>query len=352
MPVINALLTRGDEIVAVAEQDGCEIGLEDRGCRVINLSIDSQGINPLRDLALMMKLRQIYATEKPDIILNFTIKPVIFGTLSSKPLNIPVINTITGLGTAFINDTWLTWVVHRLYRWSLSGPRRVVFQNEEDLIFFKERALITGNPITIIPGSGVDLMKFRKVPVPRNEPVTFLLIARMLKHKGIYEFVEAARALKSPNARFQLLGPIGVANRTAISKIEVSKWVDEGIVEYLGHTDDIRPFVEQAHCIVLPSYREGMPRALIEAAAMGRPLIATRVAGCREVVRHEVNGYLCAPREALDLTRKLREFMKLSHMCRQKMGDASRDIAKHFDVKKVIESYLKLIDIELARTEA
>jgi glycosyltransferase involved in cell wall biosynthesis len=351
-PIIDALLARGHEVVVVAGRDGSEDRLRDRGCRVVSFSIDSKGINPLRDLALIIKLRNFYARQRPDVILNFTIKAVIYGTLSAKLIKIPVINTITGLGTAFIENNWLTHVVQGLYRWSLPGPQSVIFQNEEDLALFKKRRLVTTNSITIVAGSGIDLKKFQKVPVPRLGPVTFLFIGRLLRDKGVCEFVEAARDLAThyPGTGFQLLGPLGMANRSAISAEEVSKWIDEGTIEYLGTTDDVRPFIKQAHCIVLPSYREGMPRALLEAAAMGRPLISTNVTGCREVVRHGINGYLCVPRDAADLALRMRNFIDLPYRERQRMGKASRSIAEErFDVRKVVKTYLELIDLELVR---
>lgn len=241
-----------------------------------------------------------------------------------------------------------------LYRLSLPGPQPMVFQNEEDLVLFRDRGLITINPIIVVRGSGVDLMEFHNTPVLQKDPTTFLLIARLLKDKGVREFVEAARMLRIdyPQVRFQLLGPLGVANRTAISVKQVANWVDEGVVDYLGSTDDVRSFIEKAHCIVLPSYREGMPRALLEAAAMGRPLIATDVTGCREVVRHGFNGYLCLPQQATDLACKMRMFMHLSYKDRQEMGEASRVMAEKFDVRKVVEAYLRLIDMELAKKSA
>jgi glycosyltransferase involved in cell wall biosynthesis len=352
MPIIDALLARGDEVLVVAGPDDSEVQLRKKGCKVFSLSVDAKGTSPLHDLALMFKLQRLYARQRPDVILNFTIKPVIYGTLSAKSISIPVINTITGLGTAFIRNTWLTRVVHNLYRSTLPGAQPVVFQNEEDLALFRERGLVTKNPITIVPGSGVDLTRFRPTSMPQGVPITFLFIGRLIKDKGIKELVAAARVVRTtyPHARFQLLGSLGAANRTAISAEDISRWVNEGVIEYLGSTGDVRPYVEQAHCVVLPSYREGMPRVLLEAAAMGRPLIATDVAGCRDVVRHGVNGYLCVPHEAADLASKMRNFIDLSFSERQEMGAASRAMAdERFDVSKVVDTYLGLIDVELAR---
>jgi len=349
-PIIAALTARGDRVIAIAGEDRSVAGLTQLGCDVVGLAVDSKGVNPLSDLALLFRLRRAFAAHRPDVVLNFTIKPVIYGTLAARSLRIPVINTITGLGTAFIKDTWLTRIVEGLYKLALPGPRPVVFQNSEDLALFKERRLVTDNPCTIVAGSGIDLQEFRARPLPKRGPVTFLLIARLLKDKGIAEYVEAAGIVRTyfPQIRFQLLGPLGVANRTAISKAELSNWVVEGVIEYLGETDDVRPFIKAAHCVVLPSYREGMPRVLLEAAAMGRPLIATNVTGCRDVVDDGVNGYLCAARDAGNLAFKMRAFLDLSWGERQKMGNASGAIAEaRFDVRRVVKTYLDLIDAQI-----
>jgi glycosyltransferase involved in cell wall biosynthesis len=214
-------------------------------------------------------------------VLNFTIKPVIYGSLAACALSVPVINTITGLGTAFIKDSWITKIVERLYRKALPRSNHVLFQNSDDLDLFREHNLLGTVPTGLVAGSGVDLSEPAVVPVPHKGPVTFLLIARLLRDKGVEEFVEAAHALKThyPDAPFQLLGPLGVANRTAIAEEQLQQWVTDVIVEYLGSTDDVRPFIAKAHCVVLPSYREGMPRVLLEAAADGTPAYRDRCHG-------------------------------------------------------------------------
>ena len=276
---------------------------------------------------------------------------MIYGTLAARFSGIPTINTITGLGTAFIQGGLLTKVVESLYRLALPGPRPIIFQNHDDLSLFRQRRLVTNNPCHVVPGSGIDLREFSSSPLPDGNWVNFLIIARLLRDKGIFEYVEAARQIRQRDsrARFQILGPTGVANRTAIEKSQIEDWVREGVIDYLGETDDVRPYIANADCVVLPSYREGMPRTLLEAAAMGRPLIATDVTGCRDVVDNEINGYLCAPREAGDLALKMRAFIDLTSAERQKMGTASREKAEsQFDVKRVVDTYLDLIDAQIA----
>ena len=352
-PIITELLNRGDMVTAIAGADGAEAQLLSMGCRYESLTIDSKGTNPMKDAWLAFSLSRHLAALRPDIILCFTIKPVIYGSLAAKWRGIAVINTITGLGTAFIEDAWITRVVQWLYKLALPGPLPVVFQNEDDLALFRERSLIGGNPVTVVAGSGVDLSLFDIVPMPKQGPVTFLMIARLLGDKGVREYADAARSVRRshPNVRFQLLGPLGVANRTAIAQSELQDWVASGAVDYCGETDDVRPFIAAAHCAVLPSYREGMPRVLLEAAAMGRPLIATDVTGCREVVIDGSNGFLCRVRDAGDLALKMEAFLALPPDTQRRMGEASRAIAmQRFDARGVAATYLGLIDKQLSET--
>jgi glycosyltransferase involved in cell wall biosynthesis len=350
-PLIEALLARGDEVAILAGADHSLADLERLGCTVVALPIDSKGTNPVRDLMLQRQIKRSLGRHQPRVLLNYTIKPVIFGTRAASQLDIPVINTITGLGTTFIKDNWITRIVERLYRDALPRSHAVFFQNRDDLAEFTDRDLLRDVPTQIVSGSGVDLDMFASSPVAASKPDTFLLVARILKDKGVEEFVEAARLVKEhhPETRFQLLGPLGVANRTAISEADVSAWVKEGVVEYLGEADDVRPFIQQATCVALPSYREGMPRTLLEAAAMGRPIIATDVTGCREVVDHGSNGYLCSARDSHDLAAKIRQFIRLPHQQRQEMGKASRQLAEgRFDIRTVVNTYLHSIDQVIA----
>jgi glycosyltransferase involved in cell wall biosynthesis len=348
-PIVEALRQRGDKVTVVASADGSERELLEQGCDFVNVTFDAKGGNLLRDGMLLFSLQQQYSRLSPSIILNFTIKPVIYGTIAARLLNIPTLNTITGLGTAFIGNKWLTHLVEGLYKISLHGSGPVVFQNQEDLKLFRERRLIGHNQCIVVPGSGIDLEGFPFRALPDGSCVTFLMIARLIADKGVREYVEAARIAKRErsDARFCLLGPQGVANRTAISAQELNGWVSDGSVEYMGEAADVRPFIADAHCVVLPSYREGMPRVLLEAAAMGRPLIAADVPGCRDVVEEGGNGYLCAPRDAWGLANKIKEFFALSKDEKQDMGRRSRAKAEtQFDVKFVVKQYLNLIDAQ------
>ena len=349
----------GFEVVTVAPPDGYETKLEAMGCRFVPMPMDNSGTNPLRDGLLFLRYLALLRRERPDVFLGYTIKPNVYGSLACQHLGIPVINNVSGLGTAFIRDTWLTRWVKRLYRRAFRDSSTVFFQNQDDQALFVDGALVRQDQTRLIPGSGINLERFRPRPKPDDErtdgQTVFLLIARLLWDKGVGEFVEAAKIVRAryPHARFQLLGFLGVGNRTAVPRESVDQWVADGIIEYLGETDDVRPFIAGADCVVLPSYREGAPRSLLEAAAMGRPIVATDVPGCRQIVDDTVNGYLCTVRDAEDLAQKLLRFASLSPMERQRMGEAGRLKAEQeFDEQLVIRAYLDALSQHLGEGHA
>ncbi|OOZ37832.1 glycosyltransferase family 4 protein [Solemya elarraichensis gill symbiont] len=341
--LVRRLLQDGYRILIIAPRDDSSEKLADLGCYVVEQPMDNKGTNPLADLQTMRELKRLYLEHQPDLVLHFTVKPVIYGSFAARSLKIPVINTITGLGTAFLSGSWLMRIVETLYRHSQRWPSRVFFQNPDDRNLFLSRQLVAEEKSACLPGSGVDLKRFMAAEYPASQPIKFLLIARLLRDKGIVEFVDAARQIRKiyPHTSFQLLGPLGASNRSALADEEVAAWVEEGIVEYLGETDDVRPFLHAAHCVVLPSYREGTPRALLEAAAVGRPLIATDVPGCREVVDAGVNGLLCDVKNASSLAAAMQQFLDMPLEKQLEMGVAGRlKVEKEFDEELVIGAYL------------
>jgi len=311
----------------------------------IAIRINRAGMNPFADLKLFAEYRRLLRQLRPAAYLGYTIKPNVYGSLAAASLGIPALPNVSGLGTAFIRGGMLQSIVTRLYRFGFARAPVVFFQNDEDRRLFVERQIVRPGQARVLPGSGVDLAQFEPAPLPDGPPV-FLLIARLLRDKGVVEFVEAARALRSitPDARFQLLGPIDEGNRTAITRAELDSWTSEGVVEYLGTTDDVRPFIAAASAVVLPSYREGLPRSLLEGAAMGRPLIAADVPGCRDVVEEDVNGYLCAPRDADALAGAMRHLANLSEAEQLAMGKAARRrVQERFSEEIVVRAYLDVI---------
>jgi glycosyltransferase involved in cell wall biosynthesis len=344
---VRALIERKHKIVVVAPWDDYSLKLRDLGCDVYDIKMNNKGSNPLADARTLLAYRKIYRTIRPDLALHFTIKPNIYGTLAARSLGVPCLNMVTGVGTAFINDSWLTRFVEILYRLSQSWPHKVFFQNMDDLGLFINRGLVQSGKTEILSSSGVDLSLFSSAPPANNAAPIFLLIGRMLRDKGVVEFVEAARLLKTrhPDVRFQLLGQMDVVNRTAILREQMDRWVADGVVEYLGETDDVRPYIAHADCVVLPSYREGLSKTLLEAAAMARPIVATDVPGCREVFNDGVSGYLCKVKNIDDLANKLERMLMLSSEQRAEMGRKGRDkMQREFDEQIIIRRYLEVID--------
>ncbi len=319
--------------------------MRELGVERIPIAIDRAGLNPLTDLRLFTRYRSLLKRLRPAAYLSYTIKPNIYGSLAAASLGIPALPNVSGLGTAFIRGGPLQALVTRLYRIGFARAQVVFFQNEEDRALFVERKIVRVDQARVLPGSGVDLEHFAPAPLPEGSP-TFLFIGRLLRDKGVVEFVEAARSLRGeyPDARFQLLGGLDEGNRTAIRQSELDSWLAEGIVEHLGTTDDVRPYLAAATAIVLPSYREGLPRSLLEAAAMARPLIASDVPGCRDVVEDGVNGYLSVVRDADSLAAAMRRLAQLPRAQQLAMGEAGRrGVQERFSEAFVVRAYLDML---------
>ena len=346
--LIRALIDSGCEVVAVASPDEYATRMPELGCRFLPLPLDRSGTHPIRDLVLLWRMWRLLRHERPDLYLAYTVKPNVYGSLAAQALGIPVINTITGLGAALSTRSWLLLLVRAFYRLALARSAKVFFQNEDDRRLFVDSRLVSSRKTDRIPGSGVDLERFKPVSLPaHHNRFRFLLIARMLYDKGVGEYVKAAQIVKrsSANAEFCLLGFLDVQNPTAISRRQMDMWVAQGVVRYLGVSDDVREVIAKADCIVLPSYyREGVPRTLLEAAAMGRPTITTDSVGCREVVEDGVNGFICRARDEWDLAKKMKEMLMLSEQERVEMGRRGREkMEREFDERIVIDRYLEVI---------
>lgn len=341
-PLMRRLRAEGYRVIAIAPPDDHVAKLAGIGVEYVPITIDRKGMSPRRDWQTFRDYRRILARTPGAVYLGFTIKPNIWGALAAHRLRIPVVAAVSGLGTAYIRRTPLTALVDRLYRAAFRRACTVFFENPDDLAQFRASGVV-GKQGRVVAGTGIDLEAFPATLPPSGKPPVFLLIARMLYDKGIGEYVEAAAELKRRGvvARFQLLGDIGDSNRTAIDRSTIEGWVAAGLVEYLGRTDDVRPFIAAADAVVLPSYREGLPRVLLEAGAMTRPLIATDVPGCREVVEDGVNGFLCKPRDAGALADAIARFLRLSASEVAEMGAASRAlIARRFDERAVVDDYM------------
>jgi len=346
-PLVEALVGDGHRITVLAPLDDAVPELERLGCSVRPLEMSVKGLNPLADLKLQRRYARIFREEQPDAVLSYTIKNNIFGARAAQSAGVPFLPNVTGLGTAFLSGKFLQMVTEQLYRRSFRLLPTVFFQNEDDRDLFLNRRLVSADQARLLPGSGIDLDRFSPAVMPPAEaPTVFLMIARLLRDKGVVEFVEAARQVKArhPQARFQLLGAAGSENRSAIDAATVQGWVAEGVIDYLGTTNDVRPAIADASCVVLPSYREGAPRTLIEAAAMARPVITTDVPGCRAVVDRDLSGFLCEVRSAESLATAIERFLALSPDQQQVMGEAGRTkMEREYDQAIVVHAYREAI---------
>lgn len=346
-PLISALRARGWRVVVVAPEDSSAAAVRAMGAELVPIAIDSGGTSIVRDAQLLAHYWRTLRAIGPQLFLGFTVKPNIYGSLAAGLLRIRVINNISGLGTAFMQPGLLNRLVSQLYRRALRRSERVFFQNRHDRDLFVGRGLVRSGQAQVIPGSGVDLDRFRPAPSRGSgRPLRFLFVGRLLRDKGLVEFAEAARLVRRsrPDIEFQVLGFGGSNNPSAVPEALVECWRDEGLLTYLGETDDVRPFLEDCDCVVLPSYREGLPRALLEGAAMARPMIATDVPGCSAVVVDGENGFLCSARSPSSLAEAMERMLRLTLPERQAMGRKARDLVeRQFDQRLVVEAYLEAI---------
>jgi len=348
--IVLELINHGFEVVVVSPKDECVAKLCDFGCQHMNINIDNKGINPVNDLYLIFQYLKIFYQVEPNVILTYTVKPNIYGSLAAYILSIPIVNNISGLGTAFIRGGLLGRIVNFLYKISLRKSECVFFQNHDDENLFLKKNLVTKGQVSVLPGSGVNLEYYQpsksNIVNKDHDEFVFLLIARLIWDKGVKEYVDAARIIQKEglNAKFQILGFLDIDNQTAIPRSDIDLWTREGVIEYLGPTDDVRPFIQRSDCIILPSYREGTPKTLLEAATMGKPIITTNVEGCKEVVDDGISGYLCSVRDSDDLSRKMQTILSMNYKDVVKMGlEGRKKMELEFDEKIVIDKYISIV---------
>lgn len=337
----------GNDVVVVAPEDEKSSVLQSRGIRHIDVNIARKGINPLIDFVTFLKLFGIYYKERPGYIFHYTIKPNIYGNLAAALLRIPSVVVVTGLGFAFQRETLLTTLVSMMYRFSFRFAQKIIFLNKDDVDTFLTRKIIPPKDVfkvVLLHGEGVNTDEF-KVNESKRRGRNILLIGRLLWDKGIGEYVEASKIIKAkyPDVKFQILGPLDPGNPAAIPELVVKEWQVNGDVDYLGFSDDVRPFIAKARCVVLPSYREGASRVLMEASAMGCPVVATDVPGCRQIVNDGVTGFLCQPGDVKSLVQSLLQMIELSDSDVCSMGNAARVMAEQtFSESAVFAKYSQI----------
>lgn len=345
--LISSLGEAGFHVAAYAPPDEYIGRVESFGVRYVPMQLNNAGTHPLGELMSLWRMVRLLARERPALLLTYTPKVNIYLSLAARVWGIPVVANVSGLGRTFIAGGWLTRVARVLYRIAFSWPKCIFFQNAEDRTVFLDAGLAKEERTALLPGSGVDVSRFSPNPTLCDDgPFVFLMVARLMWDKGVGEYVAAARKLKAefPAVAFRLLGFLDVPSPSAVPRNKVEAWEREGVIEYLGHSDDTVPIYAESDCVVLPSYREGMPKTLLEAASMGLPAIATDVPGCRQAVVDGETGFLCKVRDPTALANAMRRMLLLTPEQRDAMGKKARQrVVLEFDEKIVVARYLAVV---------
>lgn len=340
--VVKAIRDAGYRVyISVPDDDERARYFEGIGCQMVKTRFNRRGVNPLADLSLMMKYLRLIRRIKPVAVLTYTIKPNVYGGMACRLCGVPQMANVTGLGDAVENGGWLQKLTIFLYKVGIGKARKVFFQNKYNREFCIRHKIVSSESV-LLPGSGVNLEHHTLQPYPEYGAIKFLFIGRLLKDKGAEEYFAMAQCVreKYPDTEFQILGRCEGDYQQQLDEL-----VGRGIVNYLGTTSDVRPFIGAVHCTVMPSYHEGMSNVNLESAANGRPVITTDVPGCQETVDDGVTGYLVKPRSAEDLIEKAERFIQLPHEEKRQMGmSARKKVEREFDRRLVVEAYLAGID--------
>jgi len=351
--LMRAFKNKGYKVIAVAPEDGKYDKLLKKEFEFYPIKhLNRKGTNPFQDLRLLMEYFNLFRKIKSDLVINFTIKPNIYGSISAGLLGIPSISVITGLGYAFIKETWLTKVIKVLYKIAFKFNKAVIFQNIDDMETLKNLCKRKGY---LIESSGIDTEFFNPngCVKKKNKGFSFLFVGRLLKDKGIYELIKAFEKLKKEKLNINLIivGSPDEGNPNSISKGELEKWMKEGLIEWHGFQEDVRPFYCMADCVVLPSYREGVPRVLLEAMAMEKTIITTDAPGCKNVCVDGVNGFLVKPKDVESLYLAMKRMLELGNEKLREFGKAGRRLAEEkYSVEKIVGEYINLIETVLSKS--
>jgi glycosyltransferase involved in cell wall biosynthesis len=320
--------------------------LRNQGFQTID--VGSVVMNPLKALKYLGSLVREIKKINPEVIFSFTIRPNIFGSIVARYLGKRIVSNVTGTGPLIVDNSMLYKTIRLIYKFAFTTNQCVFFQNKDDYDYFLKNKYVKPAQAKLLPGSGVDTNYY--LPQPKNQdlPFTFLMISRLIKDKGVMEYLEAASIVKQkfPEVKFQILGPFWTQSigKNTITKVQLGRWIGEGIVDYLGVTNDVRPYIADADCVVLPSYREGCANVLMQGASMERPLIASDVTGCNNLIENEKSGYVFPVRNVEKLVDSLLRIIILPNEERQKMGEVGR--------QKMINEYQKKIVLEAYEKEA
>jgi len=349
MGVIRKLRELGYEIIIIAGEDNYTRKIRKEGFNFYPANTNVFSTNPVNEIKFLWQLYKLYRKTKPDFIFHYTIKPNIYGTMVAAMLRIPSVSIVAGLGLLANHEkSNVMFIARNLYRITARFSKELWFLNQVDRKFFKRKIVFAKNKLHVLPGEGIDLERFHPSPYKNSEgKIAFIFAGRMLWAKGLKELAIAAKEIKNkyPGTTFQLLGFFDPTNPNSVSREQIESWHKTGLFEYLGETEDVIPFLQNADCIILPSYREGISRLLLEASALGKPSIASDVVGCREIVEHGKTGFLCKPKNSEDLIKAIEDFILLSPDAHKQMGiNARKKVEQEFDEKIVINEYIKTLE--------
>lgn len=339
--LLYSFVDKGVEVVCLTPFDDDVDNLKKIGVKLIETPIDRRGINPIKDILLFFNYIRLIKKEKPDLVVTYTIKPNIYASIASKLLHIEYANNITGLGTAFQNDGFLRKLVVGLYKISFRKSKVVFFENIDNLNTIVDLGIIDKQRACLLNGAGVNLEEYQFTAYPNDEQIRFLFVGRVMQEKGIDELFEAAKRIKKEydNVYFDIVGPYEDDYKNITEGL-----VNEGVINYYGYQTDVKPFIEKAHCFVLPSWHEGMANTNLECGAMGRPIITSNIHGCLEAVIDGETGFLAEPKNADDLYDKMKKFIDLPYDKKIEMGQGSHNhIAEKFDKKDVVSKTIERI---------
>lgn len=322
--------------------------LSDEGYTCID--IGSVVLNPLKAILYFYKLSYQLYNIQPSIIFSFTIRPNLFGSIAAAILKLPIVSNVTGTGPLSYDQSILYRIIRGIYTFAFRSNQRVFFQNSDDMGYFLEKQFVSKKQAKLLPGSGVDVDYYAPRPRVEVEGFKFLLISRLIRDKGVMEYIHAANIVKQkyPSIQFQILGPFWTqsTSKNTISKEEIESWVQRGVIDYLGYTLDVRPYIAEVDCVVLASYREGCANVLMQAASMAKPLIASDVTGCRNLVDDNQSGLLCEVRNAEDLAEKMEKIYLLFSTERFEMGSRGREkMEKEYQKSIVLTAYKEELDM-------
>ncbi len=338
------------DVIALAPYDKYAEGIKKKFKFIKIKSLTRSGKNPITDFILFLEFLRNFKKIKPDFVINFTIKPNIYSSFACKMLNIKYICSVTGLGHIFLKHTFTSFIVKLLFKIVFSFSNMVICQNKDDVALLVKQGLVKEHKVTLTPGSGVDINKFSSNNIKRErngKNTSFIMVSRLIEEKGVKEYVYAAKKVREENKKVKcyLLGPIDTDNPSCIKESQIESWNNEGLIEYLGETSNIKKYLEMADYVVLPSYyREGIPRILLEALAMGKPIITTDSVGCREAVENGKNGIMIPVKNTKALADAMKKMINLNNNEYKKMSTYCRlKACNEFNEQIVIKKYLNEI---------